>query len=328
MAPVYSGVTNPISMTQYAQTLPEGSSTRIFVENMVAESDLLRAVKIQPAVAGKREFMDIGSLPGVGFRAFNGPALENLGTFNLREEDTFIIDDYIKVDRALKDRLGPNHEAKQVKLKSTALSQYWSQIFIKGDNGSDARQPNGIQVRCNNLGYNLAYNVPAGQTSPVAGGSPLSLTALDQLYWLVNKPTHWLMPRGLMPFWDAAARNNQLTNMSVVYDQDPDLGHRIIKFKGLPILFGYEPDDTPDLLPFAEVGPGGGAAVTGSAYCLSLHEDHLYGIEQTPLTITEEGRIPGIPYDSIHVKWDWGIAREHPRSAARLSGITQAAIVA
>ena len=66
------------------------------------------------------------------------------------------------------------------------------------------------------------------------------------------------MPRGMMPQWDTVARNNTLVNQTVSYAED-DVGRRIIKFKGLPILFGYEPDDSPDLLPFNEVAAGGGA---------------------------------------------------------------------
>lgn len=322
MVAITSGVSAPITLNQYAQTLEQASPTRTFVENMVAESDVMRAIPWLPATAGKRAFMDIGSLPATGFRNINAPGNEQTGSFNLREEDTFFIDEYIKVDRALIDRLGDEHRYKQEKLKSTALSQMFSSVVLKGDNGSNPAQPNGLQVRCNNLGYNLVYN------SASSGGGALSLTNLDQLYWLVNKPTHWIMPRGLMPFWDAAARNASLVNQSVVYAEDPDFGHRVIKFKGLPILFGYEPDDTPDLLPFSEVAAGGGAAVTGSVYCVSFRDGGIYAIEQTALSVMDEGMLIGAPFHSTHIKWDWGIAREHPRSAARLSSVTNAALVA
>jgi hypothetical protein len=81
----------------------------------------------------------------------------------------------------------------------------------------------------------------------------------------VNSPTHWIFPRGLMPFVDIAARNSGLTGNSFSSDTD-EFGKRISKYKGLPILFGYEPDDSPDLLPFTEVGAGGGGAVTSSIY--------------------------------------------------------------
>lgn len=323
MVTITPTISAPITMAEYAQTMPQDSATRVFVENMVKTSDLMAATPILPANQGKRAFTDIGSVPTVGFRNFNAPGNEATGSFNLREEDTFPIDEYIKVDRALVARLGQDHRHKQRELKTIALAQYFSQIMIKGDNSATGpKQPNGLQVRCQNLSYNLVHN------SVASGGAALSLGSLDQLYWLVNKPTHWIFPRGLMPLLDVAARNTNLTGQSLVYDGGADeFGRRIMRYKGLPILYGYEPDDTPDLLPFTEVGAGGGAAQTASIYCVSLRDGGLYAIEQTPLDVIDEGPIAGTPFLSDHIQWDWGIAREHPRAVARLTSVTAATIV-
>lgn len=321
MAVINASVTTPISFVEYAASLPETDPTRTFVENMVEESDLMRAVPILPAKNGKRAYMDVGSLPAVGFRGLNEAGNENTGTYNLREEDTFFIDEYIKVDRAMIDRLGPEPKYKQEKLKSIALGQMFSQQFIKADNSSNPRTPNGLQSRCTQLNYNLLNN------SAAAGGGALSLANLDQLYWLVNKPTHWIFPRGLMAFVDIAARNSTLTGNQFTAESD-GMGRNIRKYKNLPILFGYEPDDSPDLLPFTEVGSGGGAAQTSSIFLVSLREGGVYAIEQTPMQVLPEGPMAGIPFDSTHIKWDWGIAREHPRAVARLTSITAATVVA
>lgn len=321
MVSITATITTPITFLEYTKSLTEQDPTRVFVENMIAESDVMRALPVLPAQYGKRAYMDIGALPAVGFRGLNEAGNQATGSFNLREEDTFFIDEYIFVDRAIIDRLGVEHKYRQEKLKSVALSQYFTQNIIKGDNSSNVRTPNGLQARCNLLSVNLFNN------SAASGGAALSLVNLDALYWAVNKPTHWLVPRGLMPFFDNAARNNTLVNQTVAYAED-DFGRRIIKFKGLPILFGYEPDDSPDMLPFNEVAAGGGGAVTSSIYCVSFRDGGFYAIEQTPLTMMAEGPMVGQPFDSTHVKWDWGLAREHPRAIARLTSITAAAIVA
>src|SRR5262245_7821151 len=321
MVSITATISTPITFIEYAKTLAENDPTRTFVENMVMESDVMRALPVLPAERGKRAYMDVGALPAVGFRGLNESGNQAVGSFNLREEDTFFIDEYIFVDRALIDRLGTEHKYRQEKLKSIALGQYFSQNIVSGDNATNPRTPNGMKARCSTLNVNLLNN------SVAAGGAPLSLANLDSLYWLVNKPTHWIAPRGLMPFFDAAARNNTLVNQTVAYAED-DFGRRIIKFKGLPILFGYEPDDSPDLLPFTEVGAGGGGAVTSSIFCVSFRDGGFYCIEQTPLQMVDEGPIVGQPFDSTHIKWDWGIAREHPRAIARLTSITAAAIVA
>jgi len=323
MATINVSITTPIPLIEYAKTLDQSNPARTFVENMVAESDVMRAILFKPVSQGKAAFMDIAALPTVGFRGINEAGGEATGNYNLREEDTFFIDEYVKVDRAIVDRLGPEHRAKQEKLKTIALSQMFSQNLVKGDNSSNPRTPNGFQVRCSTTNINL---VDAGTTS---GGDALSLAKLDQLYWLVNKPTHYIVPRGLMPFFDVAARSNTLTNTVVSYQDDKtNMGRRIITYKGLPLLFGYEPDDSPDLMPFTEPAPTGGQLTTSSIYCVNLTANGVYAIEQTPLNVEDEGMIKGTPFMSTHIKWDWGIAKEHPRALARLRGITAATIVA
>lgn len=314
-------ITTPISLLEYAKTLPENDPSRVFVENMVRESDVMAAIQILPANMGKRAFLDIQALPSVGFRAINAAASAVAGVFNLREEDTFFIDEYIQVDRAIVDRLGIEHRARQEQLTSTALGQMFSQQLIKGDRTSNPSGPDGMQVRCTQLNYNWLHN------SSASGGAPLSLQNLDTLTWMVNKPTHLIIPRTLMPIFDAAARNNTLVNQTVDFTED-DFGRKITRYKKLPILYGYEPDDTPDLLPMTEVASGGGSAVTGSIYCVSFRDNGFYAIEQTPLSVIDEGLIVGQPFWSTHVKWDWGVAREHPRSIARLDSISVGAIVA
>lgn len=321
MVTITPTISTPIPFTEYTKGLAEPDPRRAFVENMLEQSDLMRAMRVMPAQYGKVAYMDYGALPAVGFRGLNQSGNQATGAFNLREEDTFFIDDYIFVDRAIEDRLGPDHRYKQEKAKSVALGQFFSQQVVKGDNSTAGTSPNGLQARCVTVNVNLLNN------TAVSGGAALSLANMDQLYWLVNKPTHWIVPRGLMPFFDAAARNNSLVNQTVAFSKD-DFGRRIIEYKGLPILFGYEPDDSPDLLPFTEVASGGGGAVTASIYCVNLGPNGFYAIEQTPLTWIDEGIVQGAPVHSIHVKWDWGLAREHPRACARLTSITQATIVA
>jgi hypothetical protein len=315
-------ITTPTNFVEYAKSIDVNDPTRAFVENMIEESDVMRAIPILPAERGKRAYMDIGSLPGVGFRGFNEAGEQALGTFNLREEDTYFIDDYIFADRAMIDRLGPEGKYKQEKLKSIALGQFFSQNAIKSDHSANPRTPDGIQVRC--LDTSVTGNLIVNNGASTGGA--LALSNMDKLYWLVNKPTHWIVPRGLMPQFDAAARNNTLVNQTINYAED-DFGRRIIKFKGLPILYGYEPDDSPDLLPFTEVAAGGGAAVTSSIYCVSFRPGGFYAIEQTPLSVMAEGPTVGQPFDSTHIKWDYGFAREHPKAIARLSSIQNATII-
>src|SRR5438105_14681183 len=105
MVALTTTISTPTNFVEYAKSIDENDPTRTFVENMIEESDVMRAIPIMPAERGKRAYMDIASLPTVGFRGFNEGANQGTGTFNLREEDTFFIDDDIFPDRAMIDRL-------------------------------------------------------------------------------------------------------------------------------------------------------------------------------------------------------------------------------
>jgi hypothetical protein len=115
MVSLTTTISTPTNFVEYAKSIDENDPTRAFVENMIAESDVMRAIPILPAERGKRAYMDIASLPTVGFRGFNEAGNQATGTFNLREEDTYFIDDYIFADRAMIDRLGPEGKYKQEK---------------------------------------------------------------------------------------------------------------------------------------------------------------------------------------------------------------------
>ncbi len=311
-----------VSLVEYGKGLPEDSLERVFVETMAQTSDLLAAMMIMPAKNGKFSYEQIGMLPSVAMRGLNEPGNESTGTFTMGEEGVYFMDEYIKVDRALVDNWGAERRAKQEKLKIIAMSQNISRLIINGDNTTDPRQYNGVKKRANVAGKTLFNN------SVASGGAALSLANLDIMNRAVNGMTHWVFPYDLLAYMDAAARNPALTNRAVVYDTDPDYGRKVMKLYDKPVLFGYEPDDSPALLDFTEVGAGGGSAVTGSIYGLALKQDRLMMIEGQPLTVKDEGQIPGSPMLSTNVKWDTGLVHVHPRCLARLTSITKATIVA
>lgn len=322
MALATAGFSKAVSVIEYGKGMPEDSLERVFIETMAQTSDLLGAMMIIPAKQGKFSYEQIGALPSVAFRALNESGNSSTGAYTLAEEGVFYMDEYIQVDRALVDIYGEQRRAKQEKLKVIAMSQQISRTLVNGDNSTSPREFNGIKKRCNVAGKTLFDN------SVASGGAALSLLNLDIINRAVNNITHWLFPYDLLAYMDAAARNPTLTNRAVVYDTDPDYGRKIMKLYDKQVLFGYEPDDTPALLSFNEVGTGGGGAVTSSVYGLSMKDDRLMMIEGTPLNVQDEGIIQGSPMYSTHVKWDMGLVGAHPRCAARLTSVAKAAIVA
>lgn len=310
-----------VSLIEYQKGLEEGSLERTMVETFTKTSDLLGAMQIRPAVNGKYKYQRIANLPSVAFRGLNEEGNLSSGKFTLDEEGVYFMDEYIKVDRALVDNFGMGHRAKQHELKAIAMSQEISRALVHGDNSDDPREFDGFKRRCTVTNTTLFHN------SAASGGAALSLANLDIVDRAVNGITHWLFPYDLMGYMDAAARNPSLTNNAITQDAS-EMGRIVTKFKGKPILYGYEPDDSPLLLDFDEVASGGGGAVTSSIYGLSLRGDRCFMIEGTPLSVVDEGLIQGSPWYSTHAKWDMGLVNEHPRSLARLTSITKAAIVA
>lgn len=313
-----------VTLSEYAKGLEEGSMERVFVETFTETSDLLAAMPMRPAVQGKFRYERLTQLPSVANRGFNEAGNESTGKFDLGEEGVFLMDEYIKVDRALVDQFGPARRYRQERAKMIAMSQNASRVLVNGDNTVNPREPNGFKKRFNVTGKSLFHN------SVASGGAALSLQNIDIVRRSVNKPTHWLFPYDLMAFVDAAARSPTLTNNQFIQGMDQELGRVVTKLGGLPILFGYEPDDSPLLLDFNEVGQGGGAAVTSSIYCVSLDvtDEKCFMVEGTALSVRDEGQLQGQPFLSTHAKWDWGLATVHPRSGARLTSVTKATIVA
>lgn len=312
---------NPITLLEYAGTMQPGME-RVMVETFARESDLLSAMVIRPVTGGKDVHFRTAALPTVKNRAFNEDGNSSTGKTEKYEEGVYIMDEYVEVDRAMIDIYGEGHIDDQLNLKTIAMAQNASRVIVKGDNSADPREADGLQRRTTTLGKTLFHNATG------SGGGALSLSKLDQAIAEVNRPTHILLPRKMRYLLDGAARNPTLTNNMFQQGYDAELGRVVTKYKGLPILSGYEPDDSPELLDFNEVGVGGGAAVTASIYILGLSEDRFSLIEQTPLAVRDEGQTQGKPFRSWHVKWDWGLTTRHPRSYARLTSITDAAIVA
>lgn len=311
-----------VPLLEYAKGLDEFSMERAFVETFAAESDVAAVFPMMPATNGQYKFRRTAQLPTVAFRGFNEPGNESTGKTTKHVEGVYLQDEYIRVDRALVDELGESERTKQERMKIIAMSRNFTDVLLQGNNSTEPREPDGLQSRCTILNQTLIHN------SGASGGAALSLGNLDQLIQLVNRPTHLIVTRGMKHLFQAAARSPTLTNSTIILDDKDPLGRTVMSYNGLPILWGYEPDDGSDILPFAEVASGGGGAVTSSIYCVSLGNDKFFGIEGTALKVTDEGQLQGVPALSTHVKWDIGFVFEHPRSAARLTSITNAAIVA
>jgi hypothetical protein len=309
-----------MTLTEYAKTLPETSIQRPIIEMFARSSDVFSALPFED-LGGKPvyEGFRTSQLPAVGFRAINEGSTSGIGRMDPFQEATYILDHDLDVDAAIVRRAGENRRAQEEAMAVASMGKIWIDTFLKGDNATDLRSFDGLQKRADKFSRKIDNSV-------AAGGGPLSLLKLDQAINQVNGATHIIAPYTSQPLWIGAARNTTLSGF-VIQSWD-EVGKPKMSYAGLPILWGYPKDDHGDVLPFTEVGVGGGAAATTSFYVVAFGEGKLRGLQIKPLDVNDIGLLQdGITFRT-HVSWDVGLVDEHKYCLARLTSITNAAFAA
>jgi hypothetical protein len=213
--------------------------------------------------------------------------------------------------------MGTDQRAVQEAMKVKALALRWSQALIKGDSTSDARLLDGLQVRLTGT-----QKIAAGAT---ANGTPLSLAKLDEAIDAVDSPTALIMNKTMRRRLSAAARLSTVGGY-ITYDLDA-FGRRVTRYNDLPILVLEQDNTGTDILPFTEAATSGTATAT-SIYVVSFGEGMLQGIQSGVMDVRDLGEVQAQPVVRTRVEWYAGIALFHPRAAARLWSIADAAVVA
>lgn len=306
------------TLVEYAKGLETTDPARPFIESFAASSDIMSVLPFDgltgPVYQGFRQ----AALPSVGFRGINEGATNGTGKVTPFQEASYIIDHDLDVDRAIVDRYGETRRAREETMAVAAAGKLWIDTFLKGDNTSNPRVFDGLQRRAR-LFNRTVHN------SVASGGAALSLYNLDKLRAQVSNPTHWIASLDLLPRFIQAARDTTISGF-VIQSWD-EVGRPKMTYAGLPILFGYEKDDHGVILPFNEVGAGGGAAQTTSVYCASFKDGGVKGIEIKPMSFQNMGLLQdGITYRT-HMSWDVGLVDEGKYCFARLTSITDAPFV-
>lgn len=313
------GANNLITVAEYAKSFAKEDIRRPIIEMFAKSTDFFEILPFEGLTGSVFVYYRQAVLPTPQFRGINEGSSSGHGTITPLQENTAIIDHDIDVDRAIVDRHGPERRNYEEQMGITAFGQLWATTVIKGDQSTNPRVFNGLQVRCNKYGRDM-------QNSAASGGGALSLAKLDTAINAVNKPTHIAVPYASKPLWIAAARNQQLTGFVMqTWDQ---VGEPKISYGGLPLLWGYPKDDHPPMLDFNEVASGGGAAVTASLYVMSVGEGKLRGLQIRPIEARDIGLLQDGKTYRTHLSWDVGLVDEHKYCLARLDSWTNAAIVA
>lgn len=319
------------TLTEYAKGVSDNKS-RAIIELFPEASDILGVIPFKSAPGGRYGYMREGALPSnMGFRAINETPSEGHGVINDLTEQCFPIAGNIDVDRVLINRYGTQRRTMEEKMSIKRKAKVWTDTFIGGDNASQPREFTGLKQRLRAVGSgstsvdgsNYESRLIANSTS--SGGAALSLAMLDIAISLVENPTHLLMPKKLIDRFPAAVRD---AGVGGVYTNDTeDMGRRVSRYQGIPMLSGYGISPFGAFLPFNEVAYGGGSAVTASIYILSFSDMGVCGLETSPMEVKDMGLLEdGVKYRT-NIEHDTGICIESPYAALRLSSITDAAIV-
>jgi len=298
-----------------------GEMKKAGVISLYAEkSDIMAAMRWDGIMGNAMSFTQEGDLPSTAFRGINEAFTASSGSFNPQTEALMAAGGDLDVDNFIVKTQGEETRSKHEALKIKSLSQAITDAIITGDNSSEPREFNGLQVRA--TGAQLIDN---GSTS---GGDVLSLAKLDELLDTVASPTHLIMSRAQRRAFIQAARSSTSgVGANITMDKN-ELGQRITRYADLPILVGYERNKNTSILPYTEANPGGGTAASTSIYAVNLGEDGFIGITNGGIQVRDLGEIDEKPVFRTRVEWYLAVANQSPYAIARLRGIKTGAIAA
>lgn len=306
-----------MTLPEYAKGLEKTSIERPLIETFAKESDILSVLPFEgftgAAFEGYRE-TDIGS---AAFRAINEGAGSSKGKIAPFQETSFPIDTILKVDKAILLRHGESRRAKEEAMQMKAQSKLFTNAFLSGDNVSNPKEPNGLKSRCTVANGRLLNN------SSASGGAPLSLYSLDNAIKNTRNANHIIATLDLMPRFIQAARTTSIAGF-VIQSWD-EIGTPKMTYAGKKILWGYQKGRDGVILPFTEVGAGGGAAQCTSLFVVDFSADGLHGIQLKNMEVRDMGLLEDAVNYGTNVSWDVGLVDESDYCVTRLTSISDGA---
>lgn len=292
------------------------------IEEFARASDLLRVIPFRDIAGNAYSYNREGALPSVAFRGVNESYTESTGVVNPQTEALRIAGGDLDVDQFIIQTGGPGIRETHETLKIKALAAEMTRVIIKGDSETQPREFDGLQKRI--TGDQL---VAAGTTD---AGDALSLLKLDELIDAVAGDNKYLIMNKTMRRLLTAASRLQSVGGHVEFDKDA-FGRRVTVYNDVPILVPYSDNGGTDPIDFTEQGdvkgtPGSSSST--SIYCVAFGDGLTSGIQSGMMQVRDLGELDDSPKARTRVEWYAGMCIEHGRSAARLGGIANAAVVA
>lgn len=290
---------------------------RAIIELYSGSSDVLATLPFQNIQGNALKYNREANYPGIGFRGVNESYTASTGVLNPVTEVLVIAGGELDVDAFIVQTMGAEQRAVHEAMKVRALALAWTNKFINGNNATDPREFDGLEIRT--VGDQV---IDAGST---ANGAALSLVKLDQAIDQTLNPTHILMNKAMARKFAAAGRT---TAVSGYVQWEPNqLGQRIMTYNGLPIITVDKDNNGADILGFDEAAASGTATAT-SIYVVSMGAQGLTGIQNGGMDVRDLGELQTSPVFRTRVEWYNGLAVFNGRAVTRLRYIGDLAIVA
>lgn len=271
-------------------------------------SEILRVLPFMGIQGNSLKYNIEETLPGIGFRGVNESYTASTGILNPQSEALHILGGELDVDRFIVQTMGMDQRTVQEAMKIKAMALSWTKTFIKGDSETDVREFDGLQKRL--TGDALISNGTAG----------LKLSVLDEAIDYVDSPTHIIMSKAMRRKLTVAARTAAVGgNITYVIDE---FGRQVAMYNDLPILISGRDNLNAEILGFSE------ASSTTSIYVVNLSEAGVSGLENGGMMVDDLGLLTTEPKYRTRIEWYNGLGVFAPRSAARISLITDVAVTA
>jgi len=295
----------------------ERDPARLAVIRELSEGELMSVIPFQD-VEGEGVFYDQEvELPSVGFRGINETLDASYGVLNPQAEKLKVLGAEVDVDTSIIDMRGPQAVADQVQMKVRSMRMTFEDQIINGDESVNPRSFDGLKRRIN-VGSSQAINM----------NGALSLSALDELIDscdAMGGEKVLIMNKKMRRRLNTASRATSIGGF-INYSQD-EFGRRVIQYGDVPIIVTDVNAQNVQIQPFTE------ASSSTSIYCVAFGDLLTTGLQgrargQFGVSVRALGEVPDAPVDRTRIEWYCGMAVMNGRSAARLYGVTDAAVVA
>jgi hypothetical protein len=202
-------------------------------------------------------------------------------------------------------------------MKVRSMRMTFEDQFINGDETANPRAFDGLRRRIN-----------TGSSQAISMGGALSLSALDELIDACDAmggTKVLIMNKKMRRRLNTASRNSSIGGF-INYSQN-EFGRRVTQYGDVPIIVTDVNAQNQPVQPFTE------ASSSTSIYCVAFGDLLTTALQgrargQFGPSVRALGEGPDAPVDRTRIEWYCAMAVYNGRSAARLTGVTDAAVVA